>query len=409
MKLVVKKTEQLKGSVKVPPSKSHTHRAIILASLASGTSVIKNPLLSQDCIGTINACREIGAEITIKNDLIIKGVNGKPKSLTSEINVENSGTTIRLMTAITALCDKEIILTGDHSIQSRPIGPLLRSLNDLGVKAASIKNNDKPPVSVTGILRGGNTVLEGISSQFLSSLLIACPLAKSDTKIDVTGLKSIPYVEMTLNHLENVGVKIYYKNFNKFLIPGNQQIKPRNYIVPGDYSSAAFLLAAENITKSNIKISGLDPNDKQGDKIILKIIKDLKTGNHREIDLSNTPDLLPIVAVLGCYSEGTTIIKNVEHARLKESDRIFTTCNELQKMGAEIKETRDGIIVKKSQLHGTKLNGHQDHRVVMALAVAALGAENTTVISNAEIVTVSFPNFIEIMKKLQANINLEET
>lgn len=408
MKIVVKKTEHLKGCVKVPPSKSHTHRAIILASLASGTSMIKNPLLSTDCIATIEACKAIGAKINIKdNMIIIHGVNGKPQTPQSVIDVSNSGTTIRLMATISALCDREVILTGDKSVQNRPIGPLLKSLNDLGAKAVTLKNNDKPPISVTGRLHGGKTTLEGISSQFLSGLLIACTLAESDTELTVTGLKSTPYVEMTLNHLKRVGVKIHYKHLNMFKIPGKQQFKAQNYTVPGDYSSAAFLLAAASITKSEIEISGLDPNDTQGDKTIIRIIKEMKTGNNRVIDLGNFPDLLPIVAVLGCYAEGTTVIKNVEHARLKESDRIASTCCELHKMGANIKETEDGVVVKKSKLYGAELDGHNDHRIVMALAVAALGAKDKTVINDAETIPVSFPTFIETMKKLHADIHLE--
>lgn len=408
MKLVVNKTKHLEGNVKVPPSKSHTHRAVILTSLASGTSTIRNPLLSEDCLATVNACRAMGVDMEVGTNLIIKGVSGKPQTPREAIDVKNSGTTIRFMTTVAALCDGQVTLTGDESIQERPIGPLLKSLDDLGAKAISLKGNGCPPVAVTGGLKGGKTILKGSSSQFLSGLLIACPFAESDTELDVVNLKSKPYVEMTLNHLKRVGVKIQHRNLNKFKIPGKQKIKSQNYIVPGDYSSAAFLLAAASITKSKIEVSGLDPNDMQGDKAILGIIEEMKTDNNREIDLSNAPDLLPIVAVLGCFAKGTTVIKNVEHARLKESDRVASICSELNKMGADIEELGDGLIVRKSNLNGANLNGHKDHRIVMALAVAGLGAEGTTVISNAETISVSFPNFVETMQKLHANIHLEE-
>ncbi len=409
MRLIVNKTEKMHGSVTVPPSKSHTHRAIILASLASGTSVIRNPLLSDDCLATIEACRAIGAEIEMTDELKIKGVNGKPKTPQNIIDVNNSGTTIRLMTAITSLCGGSVTLTGDNSIQKRPIEPLLSSLRDLGVEEArSVNDNGTPPVIVKGRIKGGNSRIEGMSSQFLTGLLFTCPLAESNTELEVLNLKSRPYARMTLNHLERVGISIQESNMTRFNIPGKQVIQPADYTIPGDYSSASFLLAASNITESEIDISGLDPDDEQGDKMIINIIEKMNTGTSREIDLGDTPDLLPITAVLGCYAEGNTILKNVEHARLKESDRIAAICCELKKMNANIEERKDGLIVSKSQLRGANVNGYKDHRIVMALAVAGLRANGTTSIENAESISISFPGFVETMQKLQANVQIEK-
>jgi 3-phosphoshikimate 1-carboxyvinyltransferase len=405
LRLIVRRTNSLKGSIEVPPSKSHTHRAILLASLASGTSLISNPLLCEDCIATIEACRSIGAKIKEGKTLEIEGVGGNPNP-PEIIDVKNSGTTIRFMTAVSSLSSNPVILTGDESIQRRPMAPLLNSLKELGAEAYSLKNNGCPPIRVKGRLKGGRAILKGVSSQFLSSLLIACPLADSDTELKVTDLKSRPYVEMTLSHLKRTGIKVQNTK-DTFKIPGKQRIKATNYKVPGDYSSAAFFLGAAFITHSSIHLKGLDPKDVQGDKAIFTIIEEMKKGSYREIDLSNTPDLLPIVSVLACYAKGRTIIKNVEHARLKESDRITCMCSELRKMGASIKERKDGLVIEKSELKGEELDGHKDHRVVMALAVAGLGAEGTTVIKDSETISVSFPDFVRKMQMLNANLEEE--
>lgn len=410
MKIIVRHTDKLHGKANVPPSKSHTHRAIILASLASGISIIRNPLKSADCLSTMKACQAIGAQIkTEKTSLLITGVKGKPKTPDEVIDVGNSGTTLRFMSAIVAHCNGKVILTGDESIQQRPIEPLLRSLNDLGAKAIAIRENGRPPIAIQGILKGGKTTMNGISSQFLSGILISCPIAASDSEIHVVKLKSKPYIDMTLQHLKDSGVTIYHDKYSLYHIPKRQIIRPRQYIVPADYSSAAFLLAAANITKSNIDVVGLDKHDVQGDKIIRHVVKEMEAGEHREIDLGNAPDLLPITAVLGCYAKGTTIIKNVEHARFKESDRIKAMATELQKMGANIQEKPDGLIIQHSSLKGTMVDGYKDHRIVMSLAIAGLRANGTTEINNAEVTAVSYPGFVETMQNLKANMYLEES
>ena len=407
MKLVVEKTARLDGAVTAPPSKSHTHRAIIIASLAAGTSTIENPLMSDDCIATMDACKKIGAKLDVGNMLKVTGVGGRPQTPKSVIDVRNSGTTIRFMSAVTALCDGLTKLTGDSSIRTRPIGPLLRSLEDLGVeRAVSVKGNGCPPVAITGKLRGGRTVVDGQSSQFLSGLLVSCPLAEGDSEIEVKELSSRPYVEMTLEHLERAGAKVRHDELKKFHIGGGQSYGPVHTTVPGDHSSAAFLLAAAQITDSTIEVLGLDENDTQGDKAITKILLQMRTGDKRVIDLRDMPDLLPVSAVLGCYSDGTTVLKNVIGARHKESDRISAICAELKKMGASIEERPDGLIVRRSILKGAKLDGHKDHRIVMALAVAALKAQGVSIINDADTVSASYPRFVEDLALLGANIKV---
>ena len=409
MKLVVEKTGKLAGTVTVPPSKSHTHRAVIIASLASGTSTIGNPLLSSDCIATIDACRKMGAQLDVGDVLKITGVDGRPRTPVSEIDVQNSGTTIRFMTAVSALCDGTTRLTGDSSMQARPFGPLLRSITDLGAeRAESINGNGCPPVAITGRLRGGRTVIDGYSSQFVSGLLVCCPLAKADSELEVRNLRSRPYVRMTLEHLERAGARIRNEELKRFHIDGAQSYRPVGYTVPGDHSSAAFLLAAARVTDSDIEILGLDRNDSQGDRAFADMLDDMGSGDKRELDLRDMPDLLPVLAVLGCHADGTTILKNAQHARHKESDRISALCAELKKMGADIEERPDGLVVRSSRLEGADLDGHGDHRIVMALAVAALDAQGRSIVNDAGTLSKSYPGFVDDMARLGAKMRVVE-
>lgn len=407
MKLVVEKSGGLSGSVTAPPSKSHTHRAVIIASLAGGTSTIQNPLMSDDCVATIEACRQFGAKIEAGKALKIDGVGGKPRTPATEIDVKSSGTTIRFMTAVSALCDGTTRLTGDGSVRARPFGPLLQSVKDLGAKGAeSILGNGCPPVAITGKLKGGRTVIEGYSSQFVSGLLVACPLAEAASEIVVRNMRSRPYVTMTLEHLGRAGVKVRHEGLRKFHIDGNQPFGTLDYRVPGDHSSAAFLRAAAEVTGSDFEILGLDERDSQGDRAIAGIITKMRSGDRREIDLRDTPDLLPVAAILGCHARGTTILKNVPHARHKESDRISALCAELEKMGAAIEERPDGLVIRGCALKGAELEGHGDHRIVMALAVAALVAEGRSVIDGADTLSKSYPGFVQDMARLGANMRV---
>ncbi len=425
MELIVKPTSSISGRVKAPPSKSYTHRAIIIASLAEGKSTVTEPLISEDTKASIDACTAIGAEIEIENNkIIIKGNSGKIKVPDKVINTKNSGTTIRIMTAVAGLCDTKITLTGDESIQKRPMRPLLDALEQLGVKTES--RNGNPPVSITGpILEGICRIRGDISSQFISGLLIATPLAKSDTEIQITTeLKSKPYIDLTLDVLTNFNGRIG-KEDNKFLISGNQKYKAKDYAVEGDYSSSAFILGAAALTDSEVIVENLFENSKQGDKEIIEILRRMGTdvivkkssitvkGNGKlkgiDVDLSNSPDLVPIVAVLGSLAEGKTQIRNVGHLRYKESDRLHAITVELKKMGAKVKEGKDSLEIEGVELlKGGKLNGWNDHRIVMALAVAGLKAKEETIIDSAESIPVSFPNFVEAMEKLGVKISLEQ-
>jgi 3-phosphoshikimate 1-carboxyvinyltransferase len=421
LKLIVEKTEKIKGETLIPSSKSHTIRAVIFASLAEGKSIVGNPLKSGDTQAAINACSALGAEIRKKsiNELEILGFNGNPIVKKNKINTVNSGTTTNLITSVAALTDKKIIIDGDESIRKRPVEPLLSALNNLGAKAFSINNNGCPPIEIHGKLIGGQTSLDCKSSQYLSSLLITCPLLEQDTNIEIQNLCEAPYIEMTLKWLDDLDIKYRNNNLEKITVYRNQRYRSFNKTIPSDWSSATFILVAAAMLGENVIIKGLDVTDTQADKEVLTYLKEMGAAikitekgiivnksrlTGCDLNLDNTPDALPAIAVLGCYAEDTTTIKNVVHARIKETDRIKVMTQELSKMGAKIQENYDGMTIEKSRLQGTKVKGYQDHRVIMALSLAGMIAEGKTEIDTAEAFKVTFPNYMELMKSLGAKM-----
>ena len=423
MKLIVKKTEKLEGEIEIPSSKSHTIRAVIFASLAEGTSKVVRPLESEDTLAAFDVCKELGAEITKEEGAwIVKGFNKKPKNPEKVLDLKNSGTSLRLISSVVALGDFEAELDGDESLRTRPMQPLLSALNNLGAEALSDKNDGKCPIKIKGPLVGGKTDVGGVSSQFVSSLLITCPLLSQDTEIEVVGISEIPYIKMTLQWLDEQGIK-YEKSeeLTKYKINGNQSYKSFEKTVPADWSSAAFPICAAVITNSNVLVKGLDVNDVQGDKGIIDVLKQMGADITVEdagirvkgsqlkgttIDLNSMPDALPALSVVSCFAEGETIIKNVSQARIKETDRIKAMATELRKMGANAEEFPDGMIVRKSELKGVKLRGYKDHRIVMALSLAGMAVDGKTQITTAEAINVTFPSFVESMKKLGAQFEL---
>jgi 3-phosphoshikimate 1-carboxyvinyltransferase len=415
----------IKGEVFAPPSKSYTHRAITLAALSQET-VVHRPLLSADTLATIRASRLFGASIEEKgDDLIVSGMNGKPKVPDDVIDAANSGTTLRFMTAIAGLTEGLTVLTGDSSLRTRPNGPLLEVLNKLGAKACSTRGNEKAPIVVKGGLEGSEVEISGsISSQFISALLIACPLAENSTTLSIIGkLKSRPYVDVTIEMLELAGVKIHTDESNgtRFIIPGNQKYNLKEYTVPGDFSSASYLLAsAAMIEGSEVTAKNLFPS-KQGDRVIIDTLKQMgaditwdreagivtvrggKKLKAITFDAGSTPDLVPTIAVLAAVAEGTSRIENAEHVRYKETDRLHALATELPKMGVRIKEEKDSLTITGGQLHGAEVHGWDDHRIVMALSMAGMVAGNTK-IDTTESVSISYPDFFKDMLNLGAKI-----
>jgi 3-phosphoshikimate 1-carboxyvinyltransferase len=418
--VIVKPVKALKGEVEAPPSKSYTHRMLIAALLSNGKTVIEKPLVSDDTLATLEAIKAFGAHMEQKNGLW--EVEGQPLLETPEkpINCRESGTTLRFMIPVAALAHGKTTFVMGPSLSKRPIKPLLQSLSDLGVKT---KHNPSSVVVYGGGIEGGETAIRGdISSQFISGLLFACPRAKKDTQISLTNpVESKGYIDMTVEVLCEHSVKVEVsKDYRIIRIPSEQDYKPFKHKVPGDFSSAAYLLAAAAITSSKIRIYNLDYTSKQGDKAILEILR--QTGvnvhvgeNHVEvhgaiknpinIDASDIPDLVPACTAIACYAVGMSEIRNAGRLRYKESDRLAALYTEFKKMGADITVKGGNLIIMgPCELNGAVINPHNDHRIAMACAVAALGAKGDSTIMNAECVSKSYPNFFRDLSLLGASI-----
>ncbi len=412
---------RLKGEVRIPGSKSHTIRAVAIASLAGGESGIRSPLDSNDTRAAVEAYRALGAEIELQGDVCtIRGTGGDLRAPENVIDVRNSGVTLRTsMGSCALLGEGAAVLTGDEQIRRRPAGPLAASLNDLGASVRSTRGTGTAPFVVEGRLRGGETSIEAVTSQYLSALLINCPLGDGDTTIRVPLLNEAPYVEMTLDWLRQHGIEFEQEDLSVFRIPGGQQYRPVDRPIPADFSSATFFLGAGALGDNDVVLRGLDMDDTQGDKAIVEFLRHMgarvtvekeairiQPGElvGCELNLNATPDALPMLSVLGCVAKGTTRLVNVPQARLKESDRIAVMAAELAKLGGQVEELEDGIVVHESSLSGAEVDGHGDHRVVMALAVAGCSIPGTTIVQGAEAAAVTYPEFRDHLASLGGDI-----
>ena len=334
MQLIIKKTEKLRGEITMPASKSHTIRAVIIASLAEGTSTLINPLFSEDTKAAINACQALGAKIEQKDTrLTIEGFGTNPRRPPEVLDMLNSGTSTNLMLGILAALGIEAVITGDASLRKRPVNALTEALIELGLNIEFFGIQGCPPLKISGKLQGRKiTVDAGKSSQYVSSLLLACPLLKQDTEIFVKNPTELPYIAMTVQWLDGQAIQYEREGFSYFKIFGNQAYRPFEKIIPADWSSAAFPICAAAVTDSNVFIKGLDMHDVQGDKAVINYLKDMgadialenngirikgKDLKARELDINATPDALPALSVIGCYAHGKTKLYIVAQARFK--------------------------------------------------------------------------------------------
>ena len=423
MEFIVKPS-RLSGAVAIPGSKSHTIRALAFALLGSGTSVIELPLDSSDTRSCRAMIEMFGARVdSAAGAWSVTGTGGDLTAPADVIDVGNSGTSLYIGMGIASLANAHAVFTGDHQIRSRPADGLITAINDLGGGAFSTRGNGMPPIVIKGRITGGSTSVLAVTSQYLTSLLIAAPCARRDTVIRVPLLNEKPYVTMTLGWLDRLGIRYGNSNYEAFSIPGGQSYPNFREEISADFSSATFFLVAAAVTGSELVLKGLDWNDTQGDKDVVTILKamgaEVQIGV-REIrirggklkggifDLNAMPDSLPALSVAACFAEGETRLLNVPQARLKETDRIRVMHDELSKMGALIEELPDGLVIRKSGLRGRRVNGNSDHRVAMALAVAGLAADGETIIETAESVSVTFPNFSDLILSVGADIKQRE-
>lgn len=419
MSCKVSKSE-LSGNISCPTNKSYTHRAVFLASLADGQSKVENVLRSADTNATILACQNFGAQI-IDQDTTLEIKNEKNSIQPAKIDVGNSGTTIRIATAIAGLCDGKSTLTGDSSIQKRPMQPLLDALESIGAKCSS--NDGCPPITINGIIQGGKIKIPGnISSQFISAILLVAPLTEKGIELEIEGeLVSKPYLNATIATMKKFGVNVEtISEYKKYLI-SKQRYHATNFIVPSDFSSLALLLSAAVIVGKKLSVNVEIEDLPQGDKEFLNILKKLgvtveikeksisidcpKQLEGGRFDLSNTPDLLPPLSILILKSKNPIEIFNVKHARYKETDRIKILCRELKKIGLKIEEREDGMILESSEtLQSADFDSESDHRLFMAFCIVGMFLGECTV-SNPESVSVSYPNFISEINRVGGKID----
>ncbi len=403
----------LNGEIKAPPSKSLSHRAIICASLSKGKSVIKNIIYSEDITATINALELIGAKFEKTNDsLTVYGVK-KIKTPAQDVDCNESGSTLRFLIPLFSLSDKEVIFTGKKSLISRPQS-IYQEIFDNDGNIFTINNNR---ITIKGSVKARTYTLKGnVSSQFFSGLMFALPLLEEDSTIYIDGLlESKSYIDLTIAILEEYGIKIVELEHGYF-IEGNQSYEAYNYTVEGDYSQASFFLVGGAIS-GLVNVTDLLHDSKQGDIAIIEFLKQMKSKviymengyitdfsemYGTTIDLADCPDLGPIITLLACLSEGKSRIINISRLRLKESDRVKSTVSTLKALGANIKSTKNEIVVigKSSLSGGVTVDSFNDHRIAMMVSIAALKCEKEVILTNVNAVSKSYPNFLKDYKSL---------
>jgi 3-phosphoshikimate 1-carboxyvinyltransferase len=405
--------------VSVPGSKSYTHRMLIAAALANGGSTLKNALVSEDTQFTIQALRQMGIQIEVNRaDVRVHGKGGQLAACDAPIYLGNSGTSMRLLTGVAALGKGTYTLTGSARMQMRPIKDLLDALQQIGIKARSVKGNGCPPVEVAGATINTEQVDINCqnSSQYLSALLLMAPRTPQGLEIRVAGGPPVsrPYVDLTVALMETFGIRLDREGYRKFKVPGGQLYRAGKYVVEADCSQAAYFWSAAAISAAEIKVTGIKADSVQGDARFVELLQQMGCRVSREsdgigvaggplhaieADLVDMPDQVPTLAVVAAFSEGTTVIKNVAHLKSKESDRLSATVTELNKMGIEAACTANALVVRGGKPKGSIIETYNDHRIAMSFAIAGLKVPGVC-IRNENCVEKSFPAFWQVFEGL---------
>jgi 3-phosphoshikimate 1-carboxyvinyltransferase len=406
----------IKGAIKAPASKSMTQRAIAAALLADGQSIIHNPSYCDDSLAAMSIAVGLGARLEPQPGELKINASGVLKE--SKLNCGESGLAIRMFSPIAALYPAEITMVGANSLKKRPMSMIEEALTQLGVKCSS--TGGFLPLTIQGPITGGKIEIDGsISSQLLTGLLMALPLAETDSEIKVKNLKSKPYIDMTIQILRSFGIVVYNNDYNLFQIPGKQKYIPQSYTVEGDWSGGAFLLVAGAIN-GELAIKGLRTDSMQSDMSIMNALEragaKIRLSENQieiskselksfEFDATESPDLFPPLVALASYCEGITNIRGVSRLIYKESDRAATLRDEFEKINIKIEIRDDLMSVTGGQPCGARVESHDDHRIAMAAAVAALGATGRVYIRDSQCVAKSYPGFFEDLRSLGALIH----
>ncbi|MDJ0889008.1 MAG: 3-phosphoshikimate 1-carboxyvinyltransferase [Desulfobacterales bacterium] len=407
-------------AVRVPGSKSYTHRVLIAAAMSSGKCTLLNALRSEDTDLTLGALRQMGADIVERGDTIdMVGCAGRFHPTADPIYLGNSGTSMRLLMSTACLGEGDYLLTGTPRMQERPVQPLVDALGQAGVRAECINGTGCPPVRIHGgDATGGEVAIDcSLSSQFLSSLLLAAPGLKRGLDIRVIGTAvSRPYIDMTIEILDRFGVQIERKGYERFMVAGGQTFNPGRYAVESDASNASYFWAIGAISGRRITVEGIRQSSLQGDLGIVERLERMgcritrskealgvQGGELRGIDtdMGNMPDMVPTLAVVAAFARGTTVIRNVAHLKAKECDRLAAVMTELGRMGIETRSDGNDLTIVGGKPHGAEIETYDDHRIAMSFAVAGLMAMGTR-IRNERCVDKSFPGFWQVFAQVTA-------
>ncbi|RCU52816.1 MULTISPECIES: 3-phosphoshikimate 1-carboxyvinyltransferase [Corallincola] len=421
--LTLQPIQRVNGTVNLPGSKSVSNRALLLAALAEGETILTNLLDSDDIRHMLNALKALGVSYQLSDDKTECTVQGLGRAFNASESLElflgNAGTAMRPLCAALCLGAGEFVLTGEPRMEERPIGALVDALVQAGANVEYLKNADYPPLKIYGTgLSGGTVSIDGsVSSQFLTAFLMAAPMAGGDTEIVISGeLVSKPYIDITLHIMEQFGVSVENIDYQKFIIKGNQTYKaPGRFMVEGDASSASYFLAAAAIKGGEIKVTGIGRNSIQGDihfadvleamgaqiewgdEYIISRVGELKAV---DMDMNHIPDAAMTIATAALFAEGTTAIRNVYNWRVKETDRLSAMATELRKVGAEVEEGEDYIVIQPpAKLSHAAIDTYNDHRMAMCFSLVAL-SDTPVTINDPKCTSKTFPDYFERLASL---------